>query len=456
MSETIDPARPADPAPLPDAAVPEAKGTAPKRKRVVIVGAGFGGISAARVLEKSDLEVIVVDRTNHHLFQPLLYQVATAMLAPTDIAQPIRSVLDCTHHANLSVLLDSVEAVDKTSKAVVLGSGMRLAYDYLVLAPGSRYNYFGNDAEWAPHAPGLKTMDDAIMLRRRILMAFERAELSRDPEERRRLLTFVVIGGGPTGVEMAGAMAELAKATLARDFRHIDPKSTRIVLVEAVDELLGQFTDRQSAYTKETLEKMGVEVMLNAPVKGVESHRVMAGETAIEAETIIWCAGVSASPLVGQIGAETAKGGQVKVSRDFSVPGSPEIFVIGDAAAYEEDGRPLPALAPVAKQQGKHVGRLIAAREGQGRDPGQFHYRDWGTMATIGRAAAVGKFGKVTVKGFPAWLLWGGVHVAYLVGFRNRIMVIVNWLWAWLTYAKGARLITGADREAPERLPTKG
>ncbi|MGV3652073.1 MAG: NAD(P)/FAD-dependent oxidoreductase [Devosia sp.] len=419
----------------------------------MIIGGGFGGLSAARSLEGSGVRVTLIDKRNHHLFQPLLYQVATAALSPADIAVPIRGVLGSGGGDTLEVFLDEVVGLDLEARLVKLKTDGPVPYDRLIVAAGSRYSYFGHE-EWQAHAPSLKSLDDATEIRRRILLAFERAETVTDPAERQRLLTFVVVGGGPTGVEMAGAMAELAKATLRRDFSHIDPGGARIILVEAIDELLSAFTDSQSAYTCQALSKMGVEVRLKAPVEAVGPGFVRFGGETVETPNVFWCAGVQAQPVAAWLGAETDKQGRVKVDGQMRVPGHGEIFVIGDAAALEgSDGRPYPALAPVAKQQGAYVAEIIKAEAAGKPAPGPFRYRDWGTMATIGRSAAVGKFGKVAVKGFFAWVLWGLVHVGYLVGFRNRIVVLVNWFWQWLTYRKGARLITGSADLPPTHPP---
>lgn len=423
-----------------------------RRPRVVIVGGGFGGLAAARALLDAPVHVTVIDRRNHHLFQPLLYQVATAALSPADIAVPIRSILGAGTRDNLDVFLDEVVAVDTERRLVRLREGPDVPYDRLVIAAGSRYSYFGHE-EWQMHAPSLKSLDDATEMRRRILLAFERAEMASDRDEQRRLLTFVVVGGGPTGVEMAGAIAELARATLKRDFSRIDPRGARIILVEAIDELLSAFTDSQSAYTCDTLARMGVEVRLKSPVEEIGEGFVRFGGETVETANVFWCAGVQAEPVAAWFGADADKQDRIKVDASMRIPGLPEIFAVGDAAALTgPDGRPYPALAPVAKQQGDYVAQVIRADLAGELAPGPFRYKDWGTMATIGRSAAVGKFGKVAVQGFLAWWLWGLVHVGYLVGFRNRIVVLVNWFWAWLTYRKGARLITGSTRLPPSRM----
>ena len=442
------------------------EGAAPEppagRPRVVVVGAGFGGLAAAKRLVRAPVDVTLIDRRNHHLFQPLLYQVATAALSPADIAAPVRAVLRSGTRPNLTVLLDEVTGIDAEARLVTTRAGGPRPYDALVIATGSEAGYFGHD-DWARFAPGLKSLEDAVEIRRRVLLAFERAETG-GPRlgegERRRLLCFVVIGGGPTGVEMAGALIELARATLARDFSHVDPSSARIVLIEAGPRLLAGFPEGLGAYARRALERMGVEVRTGAPVEAIDAGGVTAAGERIDASTVIWCAGVAATPVARWLGVPAARNGAVPVAPDMSLPGRPEVFVIGDAAqAAGPDGRPLPGLAPVAKQQGAHVAEVIAARAEGRPAPGPFRYRDWGSMATIGRSAAVGLFGRARVTGLVAWLLWGAVHITYLIGFRNRAAVALNWLWAWAIYAKGARLITrrgpapegAAERAARER-----
>jgi NADH:ubiquinone reductase (H+-translocating) len=410
-----------------------------RRQRVVIVGAGFAGLSAAKALARADADVIVVDRKNHHLFQPLLYQVATAGLSPADIASPIRSIL--RRQTNAQVRLGEVTGLDPERRLVELGRET-LTYDWLVLATGASHAYFGRD-DWAFHAPGLKTLDDATALRRKILLAFETAETEADAEERRRLQTFVVVGGGPTGVEMAGAIAELAKRTLAADFHHIDPRRTRVVLVEGGPRVLAAFPESLSRKAQHALAGMGVDVRLGRPVAACDAEGVSFGDARIESRTVVWAAGVMASPAGTWLGAETDRAGRVKVGTDLTLPGCPEIFVIGDTAlASGPDGRPLPGVAPVAKQQGAYVGKAIAARL-RGREAQPFRYRDRGSMATIGRKRAVATLGRLKVAGFPAWLLWCVAHIYFLVGFRNRFVVGANWLWNYLTFQRGARLITG-------------
>jgi NADH:ubiquinone reductase (H+-translocating) len=407
----------------------------------VIVGAGFGGLMAARGLARATVDVLVIDRHNYHLFQPLLYQVATAALSPADIAEPIRVVL--RRQRNATVLLDEVFGVDPEARVVKTRTGAQQQYDWLILATGSRYNYFGH-GDWPSRAPGLKSLDDATLIRRRALLAFEEAEAASDPALRQRLLTFVLVGAGPTGVEMAGALAELAHATLSRDFRNINPQTARIILVEAGPRVLAGFPEKLSAFAVQSLERMGVEVLLNTPIEAIDDHGVTAKGERLEAANVIWCAGVEASPVARWLAVPAAKGGRVEVAPDLSVPGHPEIFVIGDAAFVTgPDDEPLPGLAPVAKQQGHYVGKLITRRVRGDPNPPPFRYRDEGALATIGRHSAIADFGWVTLTGFVAWVLWGIVHIFFLIGFRNRASVFLNWIWAWVTYGRGARLITG-------------
>jgi NADH dehydrogenase len=417
-------------------------------RRVVVVGAGFGGLSVAKSLAGAAFDVTVVDQHNYHLFQPLLYQVATAGLSPADIASPIRGIL--RGKKNLSVMLAKVSAVDTVHKAVI-AEGRRLGYDYLVIATGAEHAYFGND--WASYAPGLKTIDDATYLRRRILLAFERAETETNPEERRRLLNFVVVGGGPTGVEMAGAIAELAKRALAMDFRSIDPRSTRIILVEAGPRLLAPFDPSLSEAARRSLEQLGVEVRLGAGVTECDCGGVSLGGERIEARTIVWAAGVKASPAAEWLGVPCDRAGRVIVNADLSVPGHPDIFVIGDAAhALGRDGNLLPGVAPVAKQQGQYVARLLLARA-RGENSPPFRYRDFGSLATIGRKRAVVQMGKLRIHGFFAWVLWSVAHIYFLIGFRNRLIVAMNWMWSYLTFQRGTRLITGMTGSRLPKAP---
>jgi NADH:quinone reductase (non-electrogenic) len=406
--------------------------------RVVIIGAGFGRLSAAKQLARSPFDVTIVDRHNYHLFQPLLYQVATAGLSPGDIASPIRGILG--RQRNVKVILAKVSGID-TAHREVLAEGRRIPYDYLVVATGAEHAYFGHD--WSSYAPGLKTIDDATYLRRRILLAFERAETEPDPDERRRLVNFVVVGGGPTGVEMAGAIAELAKRALAADFRSIDPRCARIILIEAGPRLLAPFDPALSEAARRSLEKLSVEVRLGASVTDCDCSGVSLGRERLQTRTIVWAAGVKASPAGEWLGADSDRAGRVKVEKDLSVPGHSNIFVIGDAAAAVGlDGKPLPGVAPVAKQQGQYVANLMKERA-QGRTLPGFRYRDFGSMATIGRKRAVAQIGAFEASGLVAWLLWSLAHIYFLIGFRNRLAVAMNWCWNYVTFQRGTRLITG-------------
>ena len=409
------------------------------RPHIVIIGAGFGGLSAAHGLAGAAADVTIVDQRNYHLFQPLLYQVATAGLSPAQIAAPIRAIL--RRATNVQVLLGRVTGVDTQARTVVL-EDRRLSYDTLVIATGARHAYFGHD-EWEQVAPGLKNINDATAIRRRILTAFESAEASDEPA-RWRLLTFVVIGGGPTGVEMAGAIAELAQVALRHDFRNIDPREARIVLVEAGSRVLSAFPEKLSAAAQKALEGLGVEVRLGTPVTQCDAEGVTIGDDPLPAATIVWAAGVAASSAARWLGAEHDRAGRVRVGPDLTVPGHPEIFCVGDTALAEDpEGKPLPGLAPVAKQQGAYVARTIRARLAGQPEPGPFRYRDYGTLATIGRRAAVADFGWLQLSGTLAWLLWGLVHISFLIGFRNRLVVLIDWIWSYATFQSGARLITG-------------
>ena len=410
-----------------------------ERRRVVVIGAGFGGLTAAKTLARAAFDVTVIDQHNYHLFQPLLYQVATAGLSPADIASPIRSIL--RDQKNTTVVLARVSGID-VGQRHVCAETLRFAFDDLIVATGARHAYFGHP-EWMPHAPGLKTIDDATYLRRRILLAFEKAETEPDPIERRRLLNFVIVGGGPTGVEMAGAVAELAKRALAMDFRSIDPRSARIFLVEAGPRVLSAFDPSLSEAARRSLQALGVDVRLGAGVSDCDGHGVSIGAERIECRTIIWAAGVMASPAGEWLGVETDQAGRVKVAADLSVPHHPNIFVIGDAAqALGLDGKLLPGVAPVAKQQGRYVAELLIGRA-RGRSTGPFRYRDYGSLATIGRKRAVAQFRRLQLTGFVAWVLWSVAHIYFLIGFRNRLLVATNWAWNYVTFQRGTRLITG-------------
>ena len=415
--------------------------------KVVIVGAGFGGLAAAKALGGCAAQVTLVDRTNHHLFQPLLYQVATAALSPSDIATATRTLVG--KHKNINTRLDEVTGVDTQAQRVLTASGGRLPYDYLILATGCQYTFFGN-REWAEHAPVLKTLSDALGIRERLLGAFEKAEKSSDPEAIAALLTFVVVGGGPTGVEMAGAIAELAK-TARQDFRAIAKHPIRIVLVEGGPHVLATFPKDLPAYATQTLKDLGVELMLGARVKSIDAGGVWVGDDRIEASTVIWAAGTAANPANAWIGTTPARGNRVTVGPDCAVVGHPNIFAIGDVANFAQaDGYSLPGLAPVAKQQGRYVGELIRQRT-LGREVTKpFTYRNWGSMAVIGRSHAVGDFGSLRLRGYIAWLAWSMVHLMLLIDFRSRFTVYVNWSWSWFTRGRGVRLVTNANGRAVE------
>mgnify|MGYP000550657379 FL=1 len=409
------------------------------RKHVVIVGGGFGGISVAKKLKKADVDITIIDKNNHHLFQPLLYQVATAALSPGDIAVPIRAILG--QRKGLKVLLGKVTGVDKTEKIVSLESGRQINFDYLVLAPGAQYNYFGND-DWKQHAPGLKSVGDALQIRERILLSLEKAEQLEDPKLREPYLTFVVIGGGPTGVEMAGAIGEIAKRNMMRDYNTFSKNETRIFLVEAAPKILNGYPDSLSERARESLEDMGVRVLTDTPVTGISQGEVSFSEGAIDTPNIIWAAGVAASPLLSSLETKQDRTGRVFVENDLSIPDHDDIFVIGDAAHKEDDaGNPLPALAPVAIQQGEFLGKMIQ-NEINDEEREDFHYVDKGTMATIGRAKAVADIRGFKFSGFFAWILWSVVHIFFLIGFRNRFRVFVEWMWHYFTFKRGVRLIT--------------
>jgi len=414
-----------------------------KTPHVVIVGGGFGGLYCARALRRAAVHITLIDRRNFHLFQPLLYQVATASLSPADIASPIRTIL--RKQRNTEVWLGEVVGVDTEQREVRLQDGVAVHYDYLVLATGATHAYFGHD-EWAQDAPGLKTIDDATEIRRRFLVAFESAEREADADARRRLLTFVIVGGGPTGVELAGAMAEIARRAMPKDFRAIDTKATRIILVEGMDRVLPSYPPKLSEKARRQLERLGVEVRTGMPVTGVHDDHVRIGDELIGADNVFWAAGVAASKLGAQLGVETDRAGRVIVQPDCSIAAHPEVFVIGDLAHMKRaDGSIVPGVAQGAIQMGKHAGRQIRRDvEGQPRVP--FRYIDKGDLATIGRAAAVARIGGFKLSGLIAWLIWVVVHIAYLIGFRNRVLVMMQWAWAYLTYHRGIRLITGEAR----------
>lgn len=409
------------------------------RPRVVIVGAGFGGLAVARGLARAEVDITLIDRQNHHLFQPLLYQVATAGLSPAEIAWPIRHLF--RGQRSTRVLMGEVTSVEPDRRVVMLGDGP-IAYDYLVLATGAAHGYFGHD-DWAACAPGLKDLDDATAIRRRLLLAFEHAEMASSPELCRKLLTIAIVGGGPTGVELAGAIAELARRALAADFREIDPKQTRVLLLEAGPRLLPNFPESLSRYTAAVLGKLGVEVRLGAPVTGCGPEGVMLGNERIPAATILWAAGVTASPAAAWLGLAGDRAGRLPVGPFLTSPGHDNIYVIGDTALVRSaDGVPLPGIAPVAKQQGAHVARSIVARIA-GRQHRPFVYRDRGLLATIGRKSAVISYRRLRLRGWIAWWLWGAAHIYFLVSMRNRVIVMTQWLWSYLRFERGARLITG-------------
>jgi NADH dehydrogenase len=415
------------------------RGSVAGRPHVVIVGAGFGGLTAAKGLAKAAVEVTLIDRENHHLFQPLLYQVATAGLSPAEIAWPIRGLV--RRQRNTRVLLGEVTGVERERHVVTMGD-RKVSYDFLVLATGTTHAYFGNEG-WAEYAPGLKSIDDATEIRRRLLLAFERAEMETDPEERERLLTIVIVGGGPTGVEMAGAVAELTRKALAADFRTIDPKHTRVLLIEAGPRLLPTFPKDLSRYAERALGSLGIEVRLGGAITGCDATGVMLGEERLPASTVIWAAGVAASPAAAWLEVEADRAGRVKVSERLTLPGDDNVFVIGDTAlVLDANGEPLPGLAPVAKQEGAYVAEVIKARLA-GKTAPPFRYRERGKLATIGRRAAIIEFAGLQLKGWLAWWIWGIAHIYFLISLRNRLIVATQWLWSYVTFERGARLITG-------------
>lgn len=430
----------------------------PDVPRVVIVGGGFGGLAAARALRRAPVCVTLIDRRNHHLFQPLLYEVATAALNPADIAAPLRRIL--RRQANAEVLLGDVIAIDAVAKRVILADEA-LSWDFLVLAAGATHSYFGHD-EWARYAPGLKSLEDALDIRRRLLLAFEAAEREPDPALRREWLTFVVVGGGPTGVELAGAIADVARGALAFDFRHIDPTSARVVLLEAKPHILPTYPPDLADRAERKLRKLGVEVRTHAVVTAVEARRVRCGAESVVTRTVFWSAGVRASELPRTLGAPLDAAGRVLVAPDLTVPGRKDLFVVGDLAALSIDGKPVPGIAPAAMQEGKHAAENIV-RWLNGERYRPFRYRDKGMLAALGRASAVADVGRVKLVGFTAWLMWVVVHIYYLIGFRNRLAVLFEWAYKYLTWERGARLITGEQHplmlrssppmlEPPERV----
>ena len=421
------------------------------KHRVVVIGGGIGGLSAVQALAGAEVEITMIDRRNHHLFQPLLYQVATTALGPSEIAWPIRQLL--RHRPETTTLLGNVVAVDKAAQLVELEDGAKIPFDSLIIATGARHAYFGHD-DWEPFAPGLKTLEDATAMRRKLLMAFEQAERETDPERRQAYLTFVIIGAGPTGVELAGAIIELARITLREDFRSIHPEAARVVLVEAGPRVLANFRENLSIYAKGALERLGVEVMLGQPVISVTADTVSFDGTVLRANTIIWAAGVLASPAAKWLGVEADRAGRIQVNPDLTVPGSPNIFAVGDTVTIAgPSGKPVPGVGDAAKQGGKHAARVIAARL-RGEPPPPFVYRHAGDIATIGRSAAVIDFGWIQLKGWIGWWAWGLAHIYFLIGLKNRISVALSWLWIYITGHRGARLITQGEAGSP-RPPNK-
>ncbi|HEV2106765.1 MAG TPA: NAD(P)/FAD-dependent oxidoreductase [Thermomicrobiales bacterium] len=419
---------------------------AAERPRVVIIGAGFAGLNAAKALNGAPVWITIIDRRNHHLFQPLLYQVATAVLSPADIASPIRRVF--REQENVEVLLGEATAIDTERREVVL-EGDRIAYDSLIVATGASHAYFGHD-EWADFAPGLKSLEDALDIRRRILIAFEAAERSKDPAEREALMTFVIVGAGPTGVELAGAVAEMAHRTLANEFDHIDPSTSRIYLLEGADRVLPPFAPRLSQNARQELERLAVTVRTGTLATGIDAEGVSIGEERIPARTVLWAAGVRASPLAASLGVPLDRSGRVIVEPDLSIPGHPEVFVTGDLAAVTgKTGKPVPGIAPAAIQQGRTAAANVVRRI-NGEETLPFSYRDQGNMAVIARNEAVAEIKGLKLTGFIAWLVWALVHIANLIGFRNRIQVMTQWVWAYLTHQRGARLIT--EDPTPRRM----
>ncbi|MBO9880965.1 NAD(P)/FAD-dependent oxidoreductase [Xanthomonas sp. D-109] len=408
---------------------------------LIVVGGGFAGLWATRALAKSPLRITLIDRRNHHLFQPLLYQVATAGLSAPDIAAPLRQIL--RHQDNVEVRLGEVVDIDKQTRHVRLADGQTLAYDYLLVATGATHAYFGHD-DWAAHAPGLKTLDDALQLRRHLLLAFERAEAETDPAARAAWLSFAIVGGGPTGVELAGTLAEIARHTLKHEFRRIDPAEARVRLIEAGPRVLSSFPEHLSAKAQKQLEKLGVEVLTGVPVADIDASGYRLGSTFVPARTVVWAAGVAASPLAKTLQTPLDRSGRVQVQPDLSVPGHPELFVAGDLAAVQQaDGRPVPGVAPAAKQMGRHVADTLRRRLRGDTASVPFRYADYGNLATIGRMAAIVHLGRLQLSGVLAWWFWLAAHVFFLIGFRNRVVVLLNWAWAYWSYQRAARIILG-------------
>ena len=424
--------------------------------RIVIVGGGFGGLAAAKALRKTPAQVILIDRTNHHLFQPFLYQVATAVLTPSQIATPIRTILG--KQKNTTVILGEVTGVDKEGKCVFITNADRenvpVAYEYLILATGATHSYFGHD-EFAKHAPGMKSLADAVSSRNKILQAFEQAEAEEDPSRHRDLLTFILVGAGPTGVELAGALAVLVRTTLKSEFRRIDPASARIVLVDRAPRVLASFSEKLSKAAKQRLENLGVEVRLGHSVDEIDADGITVEGERIASKTVIWTAGVAPSPAGGWLKAETDRAGRVRIQGDLSVPGHPEIFVVGDTASFEENGKPLPGVAQVAMQQGRHAAKLIHSRVVGKLPPGPFSYFDKGTMAVVSKGFAVLQSGKVQVSGFGAWLAWAAVHLQFLATSSLRLTVFLQWVWTYVTGQRGSRLIVDHHGSEPGLTPKR-
>jgi NADH:ubiquinone reductase (H+-translocating) len=410
---------------------------------VVVIGGGFGGLWTVRHLRRAPVRITLIDRYNHHLFQPLLYQVATAGLSSTDIAAPLRHIL--RDQANVEVLLADVTRIEPQALRVQLDDGTAVNYDTLVVATGATHAYFGHDA-WAPFAPGLKTLDDALVLRRHLLLAFERAEAESDPAIRAAWLNFAIVGGGPTGVELAGTLVEIARHTLKREFRHIDPAAAKVRLIEAGPRILSSFPESLSEKAKKQLERLGVEVVTGSAVTDISADGYKLGEIFFSARTVVWAAGVAASPLAQSLNVPLDRAGRVLVLPDLTAPGHPEVFIAGDLASVTQDGKPVPGVAPAAKQMGTHVAQTIKNRLA-GKTTTPFHYRDFGNLATIGRMAAVVDLRGIRFSGWIAWWFWLGAHVFFLIGFRNRLVVLVNWIWAYCTYHRAARIIVGTTKK---------
>ena len=414
---------------------------------VLVIGGGFAGLWATRALASAPVRITLVDRCNHHLFQPLLYQVATAGLSSPDIAAPLRHIL--RKQRNVEVRLAEVSDIDPAEKYITMADGSTLKFDYLLLSSGATHAYFGHD-EWAKHAPGLKTLDDALQLRRHLLLAFERAEAESDPELRAAWLSFAIVGGGPTGVELAGTLAEIARHTLKNEFRNINPSDARVRLIEAGPRVLSSFPEDLSEKARQQLHKLGVEVSTGTAVTDINGSGYRLGEQFIPARTVVWAAGVAASPLAKSLDVPLDRAGRVPVEKDLSVPGFPHAFVAGDLASLEQDGKAVPGVAPAAKQMGRHVAHVICARL-RGATAPAFRYRDFGNLATIGRMAAIVHFGKLKLSGLLAWWFWLAAHVFFLIGFRNRLIVLLNWAWAYWSYQRGARIILGQDNDDQAR-----